>query len=504
MNRLNQQDFARLIGALIGVTIGATFALALSCLIFPPPGAGFDAGRYGTLEWAKSWGRREEREMAFFLFTLVVGVTFGCVGASRYFGGRRPTVSSLIFLVFIVPAASFVIGEAMILPGLPTAAYAALALIVLAAAIPLLMRVAQSSARLPERPALPDILDRRPISPVLAGAICVAVSTIFVVPLGAKHIATTIGFDMHMASFMVGPATYSFAKNLFPGIDYFTQYSTGTPWLFSFFLAPTAGETMVNAVWFVISEILFFQLSLLFFLRWFLRSWGWALIVSVACLMLQFTTESPLYAPSSTAARYPLLIVCVALFVYWVWRDFTWVAATGLAVALSASLFLNTETGIYTCAAVAAAAVIVGPGLIVPAIGTIALGAMTFVLFMVWSLIAFGPGVLQIQYLLLLLEPLTLYTGGLGAWPIEWVGGYHWLYNIVSPAISLATIGWALVSARQSTPPCPRPYLAALAMMALVGLFLTAKFINMSIVALWQVNAVGLVIVIAWWARALL
>ena len=58
---------------------------------------------------------------------------------------------------------------------------------------------------------------------------------------------------------------------------------------------------------------------------------------------------------------------------------------------------------------------------------------MTFVLFWLWNLIAFGPGVLQIEYLLLLLEPLMLYTGGLGAWPIEWLGGYHWLYNIVSP-----------------------------------------------------------------------
>jgi hypothetical protein len=47
--------------------------------------------------------------------------------------------------------------------------------------------------------------------------------------------------------------------------------------LFSFFLAPTASQTMVNAVWFVLVEILFFQLTLVFFLRWFLRSWAWAL-----------------------------------------------------------------------------------------------------------------------------------------------------------------------------------------------------------------------------------
>jgi hypothetical protein len=507
MNRLDQRDFARLIGALMGVAIGAMLALALACLLFAPPGGGFDAGRYGTLEWVKSWGHREEREMAFFLFTLIFGGAFSCVGAMRYVGGRRPTVFALVFLACLVPAASFVIGAAIASAGLIAAIYAALALIVLAAAVPLMKRVAENPARVTgeARPrALLESIDRRSISPALLGAICVVVTALFVVPLGAKQVAATIGFDMHMASFMVGPATYSFGDNLLPGIDYFTQYSVGTPWLFSFFLAPTASKTIVNAVWFIITEILFFQVTLLFFLRWLLRSWGWALVVSVICLMLQFTTESPLYAPSSTAARYPLLIVCIALFAHWVRRDFAWTASLALATALSASLFLNTETGIYTCAAVAIAAVVVGPGLIIPMTRTIALGAMTFVLFMVWSLIAFGPGALQILYLLLLLEPLMLYTGGLTAWPIEWLGGYHWLYNIVSPAIALATIGWVLVSVRQPTLPCPRPHLAALAMTALVGLFLTAKFINMSIVALWQVNAIGLVIVIAWWAHALL
>jgi hypothetical protein len=220
--------------------------------------------------------------------------------------------------------------------------------------------------------------------------------------------------------------------------------------------------------------------------------------------MLQFGTSSPLYAPSSTSARYPLLIVCVALFAYWVRCDFAMTAALALAVSLSGSLFLNTETGIYICAAVAIAAVAVTPGLYLPAVRTAALGAMTLVLFMLWSLIAFGPGVLQIQYLVLLLEPLMLYSGGLGALSIEWVGGYHWLYNIIAPGVALASVGWAAASARQPKPPCPRPHIAALAMFSLVGLFMTTKFINMSIVGVWQVNAIGLFIVIAWWMRALL
>src|SRR5262249_44349453 len=275
------------------------------------------------------------------------------------------------------------------------------------------------------------------------------------------------------------------------------------PWLFSFLLAPTAAETMVNAVWFIVGEILVFQVSLLFFLRWFLRSWPWALVVGLGCLMLQFGTTSPLYAPSSTSARYPLLIVCVMLFVHWIRRDFAWAATLFLAVALSAALFLNTETGIYVCAAAAIVTVALGPGLWAPAVRTMVLGAATLGLFLLWNVIAFGSGVLQIQFLLSLLEPLVLYTGGLVAWPIEWAGGYHWIYNIVSPGLALASVVWAATSARLPDPPRPRRELGALAMVALVGLFMTAKYVNMSIVGLWQVNAVCLLIVVAWWMRAL-
>jgi hypothetical protein len=509
VRRLEQEDFARLVGAVFGVAIGSLVALAVACLVFPVPGAAYDAARHGTLDSARAWGRHEEREMAFFVFTLMLGGALGYVGAARCISGQRLTIWAIPALVAIDAGASRVIGAAMRSDGSIAAVYAALAIAVLLAATWLLRRLAGDFATsrpegLADDRVSPVPIDSRPALSVLVGVLCVAITMMFVVPFDARHVATAIGFDMHIASFMVGPATYSFAGNLLPGMDYFTQYSVGTPWLFSLFFAPTASETIVNAVWFVVAEILFFQLSLLLFLRWFLRSWGWALVVSLACLMLQFTTERPFYAPSSTSARYPLLIVCVALFAHWVRRDLAWPAALPLALALSGSLFLNTETGIYTCAATAIAAIVVGPGFLRPAVRTIALGTMTFIFFALWNVLAFGPGVLQFTFFWLLLEPLMLYSSGLGAWPIEWRDGYHWLYNIISPGLALATIGWVAASARRSALPCPRSHLAGLAMVALVGLFLTSKYINMSVVALWQVNAIGLTVVMAWWLRALL
>ncbi len=478
----------------------------LVSVFFPAPDVKFGAAGVGTLDWVKPAIRHEQRESGFYLLTLILGGVSGYVGASRWFGGRQVRPLPLILLVALVPASTLAIGAAMPASRLLATLYSVAAIVALAAAVWLLRRTdkpADDALPGPKDTPAPSSSIRPIVSPLAAAAFALAVMAIFVVPLGAKGIASTIGFDMHMASFMMGPATYSFGDRLLPGIDYFTQYSVGTPWLFSFFLAPTASESMVNAVWFIIAEILFFQLTLLCFLRWFLRSWGWALVVALACLILQFTTQSPLYAPSSTSARHPLLILSIAAFAYWVRRDYGWAEALLLAVPLSGSLFLNTETGIYTCAAVAIVAPVLGPGLIVPVTRTLLLGAMTFVLFMTWNVIAFGFGVLQVQYLVLLLEPLMIYAGGMGAWPIEWIGGYHWLYNIVSPGLSLATIGWVASTARQPDHPIGRAELGALAAISLVGLFLTAKFINMSIVGLWQVNSLCLVIVMAWWARAL-
>ena len=132
------------------------------------------------------------------------------------------------------------------------------------------------------------------------------------------------------------------------------------------------------------------------------------------------------------------------------------------------------------------------------------LGILTICAFALLNLAAFGPRVMSASYVGYLIEPMLLYSGGLGSWSMEWTWGLHWFYNVISPAVALATIGWVAIVARQHYLPSSRPHLAALAMMSCVGLFLTAKFINMSLVALWQVNSVGLLIVPAWWARSLI
>jgi hypothetical protein len=503
---LSKCDWARLVGALLGGAIAASLAVVLACVIFPPGGA-YDPEYVGALEITKAWGRQEDREKAFYVLTLFLGPSLGWLAARAEIAGRRPTAASLVLLLVTVPALSKVIGIALASSGIVAAAYGLSAAAVLTIAALIVRRGGHESgsSALPATAALAEHVKReRHWRPMLFGAVAMLVIVIVLVPISARSVAAAIGFDMHMASFMVGPATYTFGRALVPGIDYFTQYSVGTPWVFSFFLAQTASETMVHAVWFVIAEMLFFELTLFWFLWWLLRGWGWALVMSLAILMMQFTTSNPLYAPSSTSARYPLMILVAGLFACWVRKRLLLSMTVMLSLSLACALFLNTETGIYISAAVAIATVLAVPPLL-RSVGSVALlGVLTFVFFALLSLVAFGSGVLDLRYFYYLLEPLVLYTSGLGAWPIEWIGGLHWLYNIVSPGMAIATVGWVAVVARQSVPPVDRSRLAALAMISLIGLFLTAKFINMSIVALWQVSSVGLLIVLAWWARSLL
>jgi hypothetical protein len=505
---LARSDFDRFYGALIGVTIGAALAVSIACVSFPPPSAS-DPASLGTLEWTKGWARHDERKMAFFVLTLLLGSALGGIGAWLRFGGRQPTLLSVFLLALTVPVMTTVFGIAMTASAPIAAALGIISAIVISYgsfALRKLQDVTSSSLSPLTFFSPPDAgLVTGPFRPtVFAGLSGALLMILFVVPPSARSIATAIGFDMHMASFMVGPATYSFGSNLVPGIDYFTQYSVGTPWLFSFFLAPTAVDTMENAVWFVIVEILFFQITLFLFLWWFLRSWAWAIVMSIAILMMQFTTSAPLYAPSSTAARYPLLMLATILFVFWVKRNLSPILIIPLALSLAGSLFLGTETGLYTCAAVGIATIVAVPT-IKRTLGRLTLlGILTVFAFTLLNLVAFGPRVISARYFGYLIEPMLLYSGGLGSWSLEWTGGIHWFYNVISPAIALATLGWVAIVARQNTLPSSRPHLAALAMVSCVGLFLTAKFINMSLIALWQVNSLGLLIVLAWWSRTLI
>ena len=517
---ISHSDLARLVGALFLAMLGTLIAVTLACAIFAPNTTTIIPTEVGGLEWAaKSWGRQdfhEDREKIFYALTLLFGGIGGFLGARWRVAGDRPTFLSAILLIASVPVLNEIIRRSMESDALTTTRYAALGaagLLVSILVSRLAARFSWSANRIKQpiadagsSPSGRTMEELSSAKVALVFLLAVATIALLLIPIDAAAVARSIGYEMHMGLYMIGPATYRFAKGLVPGIDYYTQYSIGTPWLFSYFLGPTADRTMINAVWFEVAEMAFFEITLFAFLWWFLRSWVWALVLTVAILLTQFTTPDPLYAPSSTASRYPLLMLVALLFIEWMKRGLTLLVMPLLALALAGSLFLNTETGIYASGAVAIAAIATVPAAnwLFTLRQVLLLGAMTFIAFMLLSALAFGPGVFDVHFLAYLTEPMLLYGSGFGAFPLDWRDGWHWLYNIVAPGVTLATVGWAAIVARRPDPPFPRERLAALIFVSLAGLFLSAKYINMSLVSLWQVNCFGFLIVLAWWVRVLL
>ncbi|MGE3304320.1 MAG: hypothetical protein AB7M12_14540, partial [Hyphomonadaceae bacterium] len=504
---MSDQDRARAIGAVFGAAIGVLLALAAVALIFPTDHATLHASDAGVLDWmVKAAGKPsfiEDREKGFYALSLLLG-TFGAfIGASRWIAGARASIAALTGLALLAPALNEITRQAIAAPGWLAALWALGAAAALAALCALLMH---RSPRPMESAAVrvasaQDWSLRQEWRPALAA---LAVIVLLIYPLDAKGMAASIGLEMHLASYMAGPALYAFAKeSLIPGIDYFTQYSIGTPWLFHFLLGPTAAGAVENAVWFQVAEIFFFEATFLYFLRTFLRSWSWALVIAVAALLVQFTTPDPLYAPSSLASRYVLAPLVAILLTRWVRKDFALAFMPAVSAALAGALFLNTETGVYAALAAALATMAAAPALLLGVRRVAVLAAAAFSAFMVLSVLAFGPGVLDYRFLLYLFEPFFIYGGGMGAWAVDWARGLHWIYNIVSPGLALASIGWAIAQRRRA-PALDASETAALVFVSAFGLFLTAKFINMSIVALWQVNSWALLVVAAWWAHRLL
>jgi hypothetical protein len=78
---------------------------------------------------------------------------------------------------------------------------------------------------------------------------------------------------------------------------------------------------------------------------------------------------------------------------------------------------------------------------------------------------------------------------------------WNWFYNLVAPGIAFGTIGIMPRILRSGL--VDRPRAALVVFFSTCGLLMAAKFMNMSVVAVWHVNALGFLVVLGWWAIAL-
>ena len=335
---------------------------------------------------------------------------------------------------------------------------------------------------------------------VIHAAACAALIALLF-PASFEEAAAIVGYEMHVVSFLIGPATYSYGTGLIPGIDYYSQYSVGLPYLFSFFLGPTADATMIRYIALMVSAMFLFYLGAFYLLWWLFGSWRWSAGVTLTTLVLQFHTSRPFFDPSSYVLRYPLLIATVALFVWWFAGRRSWMRTSVLAACLGLSLFLNTETGVYQILGVAFITFLVSPGLFDATWRSLLFILVPGFFFVAISVAAFGTASLDQHFFGGLVKPFFIHGGGYGGWAVDWGFGWQVLYNVIAPGAALATLGWAAVTLKGVRTVLDPSRIATIALVSALAIMMSAKYWNMSIVGLWHVNAFGFLVVLAWWAR---
>lgn len=337
--------------------------------------------------------------------------------------------------------------------------------------------------------------------------IFIALIILLMLPFSFTQVAAKISMkmerEMHVVSFMVGPALYFFGDHLLPGLDYFTQYSLGMGWVFYHFLGSSAETALTNYIYFVTAAIILFYSQLLYLLHWLYRSWLPAAIVTFVTLILLFHTNDHFFDPSSTVLRYPFYGVCAFILAKWIANPRSKTYFFSLAAVLAISLFLNTETGIIFYCGTAMAILLSSRRVAACIIPITLLMSISILIFCALLAAVYGKAILSLSFAQSVIEPLLIYGKiGFGGTFISWsLNDINWFYNLVAPAVSIVTLALVRRSAIENS--SDRPRLAVLAFFSITGLLMLCKYVNMSIIAVWQMNALGLFIPFVWWCNAL-
>jgi hypothetical protein len=331
-----------------------------------------------------------------------------------------------------------------------------------------------------------------------AAILCLPLTALLYGLLGPHHVPTVASecnTELHVASYILGPALYYRAPEAVPGLDFESHYGIGHAYAFSHVMGDRGLQRALERfVLFMLALTTLYYLSALFVLTdWLQNPWA-ALAVTLSLVMTVCSGLSYNYA-SNWPVRHPFLFVFLFAAVRGAdnWR---WCAAAGAIAGLS--LFWQTDIGLYT---IAAGIAFFTAGWIFR--GTSAWRPVAFLAaglgsFFALCLVLFGPRVLSVTFVERLLEPLLLYATGFGNYLMLWRQGWGYWYNVFGPTLAVGSVAVLIGHGRRGVLP-PREVLYGAAA-SFLGLAMLFKWVNRSIDILWWFNG-GLVVAVAgWWA----
>lgn len=312
------------------------------------------------------------------------------------------------------------------------------------------------------------------------------------IPYSFEHVAAVIGPEMHVASYIFGPALYAKA-NLIPGVDFYNQYSLGYGQIFKNFLGTSFHDALTNYVKGITVYSYLFALQLFAFLTWLYRSWILGIFGSILISCMLFHTEKNFFDPSSFCLRYPFYIIVITSYLYYLQKN-NLLSLIVLGATLAAGIFLSPETGLYQTLGILFVE-FCRKSLFKPKlIRLFKISLMAAIFFLLITIVFYRDGMINKKFWIGLAEPLILFGSiNFGACSLRWTniwmgtyGEYHIIYNIICPAICIAVCGQAIHGINEQE----KRGLAVL-YFASTGLLLLTKYINMSIIVLWLVNSIG-------------
>ena len=487
--------------ACLGIVVGALLAVAIARIALPADGRPTTVPD-GLLSWILPAILLKPREKGFYLLALVLGGMFGYFATYRILPEKVTVRHQLWAFIASVPVVNMIIaytlgGGSFLVPGFAALGLgAAFATLLYRWGKPLLSNGPISA------PAPDADLKFWPYFAILA------IMTLLLIPSSFEAVAAKIGLNHHPVSFVIGPALFFLGNGLLPGMDYYTQYSIGYPWLFHFVMGQSAGHAVVASVAAVVVATWLFYAHLIYLLQWLYRSWPAAAIVAFIPLLLGFAYPSeypaPFIGPSNGVLRYPLLTICAVLTSYWAETPARPIRIASIAAATGLSIFLETETGIIMLVAAPMTIFLIHTWRLYIVLPIFAFVAIALAVFAAIIFAVFGSPAFHIEFLRRLFEGMILFgSSGMSAWSANWtLGEWNWLYHFVGPGAMLATIG---VIARTSSWVCfDKRRMALLGFLATSGLMLLAKYGNMSLGAIWQMSSIGPFAVLGWWCIALI
>lgn len=418
-----------------------------------------------------------------------------------------------ILLCAVAPLAAFAAVRHLRAPGWAAAASAAAAVPAAAWACAGLFGDTPSAARLPvllgvlALPLVWGVGRRTPAEPaepaepgypwVGALAYGVPLAAVLVTLLWPFDLATAGSYcreQVHVASYLVGPALYYNAPGVVPGLDFESHYGAGHAYAFSCLAGGGILRTMAAYVAFLVVVTVLYFLSAFFVLTdWFGRP-GAAFLATTVLLTASYDGIT-LGMPSNWPIRHPFVFAFLFAAVRATGTSPTggwWAVAAGGVAGLS--LFWQTDTGVLTV--VSGAALFIASAWFgrTPWVRLSVFGTATAVGFFALAAACFGPRAVSEPFVRRLLEPILLYAGGFGNELVAWRPGWWYLYNLIGPGVALATVGIGI--AGPGHPDRPTRY-AVLA--SVLGLGMLFKWVNRSIDVVWVLNAGPVLMVLCWW-----